>query len=556
MSELRTDIKEYTRKLKVAEHFYKESESDTESEENIVRNKSFFNPKNGKNDILNTVCDTLNNLPLNSNINNCKTKFNLSREETTALESLANDESIVIKEADKGGAVVIMDSGFYKDHIMKMLSNVDYYQEIPTNDDKKTMQKIKNLLKRHKTTSCLTEKEEDYLTDYEYKESNFYGLPKIHKSTKIKDAIKVQCSEYIRCPHPDDITFRPIVGGPSAPTQRLSNLLDILLKPLCTDVKSYVKDDLDFLRHLPEKINKNSKFITFDVINLYSNISNSLGLNAMEYWINRIPEKINNRFLKEFILEAAEIVLTNNTFTFNGKHFKQIKGTAMGTKMAPTYATLTLGYLEEKMYKEINRLFNEETEMYITKHWKRYLDDCFIVWNSGDNNLSVFKNILNELNPDIKFTADESLNRISFLDILLTKQDEVIMTDVYYKPTDTHQYLHFNSCHPRHTKRAIPYNLSRRICTIVNDDSVKIQRLQELKKYLKKQSYPDKIIDDAIEKTMKLDRKKLLNPVQNNNKKSKILPLVTTHNPRNTNIAPIVHHLNGVLKTDNYIQVC
>lgn len=172
----------------------------------------------------------------------------------------------------------------------------------------------------------------------------------------------------------------------------------------------------------------------------------------MEYWINRIPEKINNRFLKEFILEAAEIVLTNNTFTFNGKHFKQIKGTAMGTKMAPTNATLTLGYLEEKMYKEINKLFNEETERYITKHWKRYLDDCFIVWNSGDNNLSVFKNILNELNPDIKFTADESLNRISFLDILLTKQDEVIMTDVYYKPTDTHQYLHFNSCHPRHTK--------------------------------------------------------------------------------------------------------
>lgn len=137
MSELRTDIKEYTRKLKVAEHFYKESESDTESEENIVRNKSFFNPKNGKNDILNTVCDTLNNLPLNSNIKNCKTKFNLSREETTALESLANDKSIVIKEADKGGAVVIMDSGFYKDHIMKMLSNVDYYQEIPTNEDKK-----------------------------------------------------------------------------------------------------------------------------------------------------------------------------------------------------------------------------------------------------------------------------------------------------------------------------------------------------------------------------------------------------------------------------------
>lgn len=72
----------------------------------------------------------------------------------------------------------------------------------------------------------------------------------------------------------------------------------------------------------------------------------------MEYWIIRIPEKINNRFLKEFILEAAEIVLTNNAFTFNGKHLKQIKGTAMSTKMAPTYVTLTLGYLEEKCIRK------------------------------------------------------------------------------------------------------------------------------------------------------------------------------------------------------------
>lgn len=125
------------------------------------------------------------------------------------------------------------------------------------------------------------------------------------------------------------------VGGPSAPTQRLSSLFDTLLKPFCSEVKSYVQDDLDFLRHLPEKIEENSKFVTLDVINLYSNISNSLGLEAIKYWVNKNPEKINNRFLKDFILEAVEIVLTNNTFTFNGKHFRQIKGTAMGTKMAP-----------------------------------------------------------------------------------------------------------------------------------------------------------------------------------------------------------------------------
>ena len=405
-------------------------------------------------------------------------------------------------------------------------------------------------LKTDFSVIVLTEKEKDFLTDYEYSESNFYGLPKIHKSRQIKEAIKSQCSEYIICPYPEDLTFRPIVGGPSAPTQRLSHLLDILLKPLCSGVKSYVRDDFDFLRHLPERVENNSKLVTLDVINLYSNISSSLGLEAVDYWISKNPEKINGRFTKDFISEATEIVLSNNTFAFNGKHFKQIKGTAMGTKMAPTYATLTLGYLEEKMYKKVEEQFNEEVKLYITNNWKRYLDDCFIVWKYSNNELSTFKTLLNELNPDIRFTAEESTDRIPFLDIMVIKENDVILTDIYYKPTDTHQYLHFNSCHPRHTKRAIPYNLARRICTIVNKETTKIQRLQELKEYLRKQSYPEKIIDNAIKKAMDLDREDLLNPVQQNKTDSRILPLVTTHNPQNTNVAPIVYQLNDVLKTD------
>lgn len=46
----------------------------------------------------------------------------------------------------------------------------------------------------------------------------------IHQSSKIKDANNAQRSKYIRCPYPDDVTFRPLKGGPSAPTERLSCL--------------------------------------------------------------------------------------------------------------------------------------------------------------------------------------------------------------------------------------------------------------------------------------------------------------------------------------------
>lgn len=78
-----------------------------------MKNKSNFNPKKGRNNILDTVCETLQNLPLDST--ECiSTKQNLSKGETNALKSLASDENIVIKEADKGGAVVVMDTVYYE----------------------------------------------------------------------------------------------------------------------------------------------------------------------------------------------------------------------------------------------------------------------------------------------------------------------------------------------------------------------------------------------------------------------------------------------------------
>ena len=44
----------------------------------------------------------------------------------------------------------------------------------------------------------------------------------------------------------------------------------------------------------------------------------------------------------------AELVLTLNSFVFNGEHYKQIGGDAMGSKHGPNYACLFVGYVEEK----------------------------------------------------------------------------------------------------------------------------------------------------------------------------------------------------------------
>ena len=48
----------------------------------------------------------------------------------------------------------------------------------------------------------------------------------------------------------DDLKGRPISGGPESLLQRLSNLIEISLKPLVPTLKTYIKDDYDFLKRL------------------------------------------------------------------------------------------------------------------------------------------------------------------------------------------------------------------------------------------------------------------------------------------------------------------
>lgn len=77
-----------------------------------------------------------------------------------------------------------------------------------------------------------------------------------------------------------------------------------------------------------------------DVVNLYTNITTTLRLNILDFWIEKYRNKIDHHFTEEFVLAATEVALNDNVFTFNGKYFVQVKGTVMGTKMTPTYATL------------------------------------------------------------------------------------------------------------------------------------------------------------------------------------------------------------------------
>ena len=174
-------------------------------------------------------------------------KYNITLERN-ALTSLQNDPTIIIKEADKGGGIVIMNTSFYRDKMLEMLANDSFYKTTNDTCSKTTFKKIRNLIELAKD---ITRHEIAYLLEFDFKSSNFYELPKIHKSNLIKRKCIETQSEYLELKDPMDLQFRPIVAGPVCETHRLSNLIDILLKPFIKQVKSFIRDDIDFLSYTP-----------------------------------------------------------------------------------------------------------------------------------------------------------------------------------------------------------------------------------------------------------------------------------------------------------------
>ena len=139
---------------------------------------------------------------------------------------------------------------------------------------------------------------------------------------------------------------------------------------------------------------------------MYTNIDNDLRLYAIKYWLQQHPNLIARDLLNELIIEALSIILEYNTFTFNGKDYIQIRGTAMGTKVAPTYVNLAMGYLENNLYETIEDRYGTTAKNTFTKNWKRYLDDCFIIWDERIDKIEYFLQILQNLHKNIKFTIE------------------------------------------------------------------------------------------------------------------------------------------------------
>ena len=380
------------------------------SQESLLKKPSNFTPLPERDEHLDRYCDFL--YSLSSNLENLpveEKRDNLTRFERAALRELIDlrdAHRIVIMSADKGGAVVVLDADHYKRMVETVFNDPEYFEESDGNKMREIIGKIDFLCKKYK--DCLTKDEISALTKFDYKEANFYGLPKIHKSQIIKAAVNDQKSEVVNVESPSDLKIRPIIGGPVSPTSNLSKLLDLLLKPFMTNLPSFVRDSLDLLdqaRQWESESNEEYTLITMDISNMYMNVSETLGIKAIRHFVHEFPDLLHPRFNVEFIIEAVLLVLRNNISYFDGKYRRQIHGCAMGSHKSPPYASLAVGYIEKVAYDIFCSNKSVEYADYVQKMLKRFLDDVFLKWKKSLGDVQEFFDILNNVDRKTQLKA-------------------------------------------------------------------------------------------------------------------------------------------------------
>ena len=127
---------------------------------------------------------------------------------------------------------------------------------------------------------------------------------------------------------------------------------------------------------------------------LYPSISHEEGLAVLKKVLDARQDKTVST---DILMDLASLVLKSNYFEFDQKYYLLNQGTAIGTKMAPSYAILFLDEIE-------SAFLNSVLEKPFT--WWRYIDDIFLVWEHREEALKLFIEKPNTFHPPVNFISE------------------------------------------------------------------------------------------------------------------------------------------------------
>ncbi|UYV71799.1 hypothetical protein LAZ67_9000450 [Cordylochernes scorpioides] len=194
-----------------------------------------------------------------------------------------------------------------------------------------------------------------------------YGLPKIHKP---------------------DVPLRPIIAYHHSPAYPLAKFLSNYLSPLLQNHRNIYS-----IRSTPHFINEltalkpapHFTMCSFDVTSLYLSLPHNLIIDSLERFLD--SQSVNSHTASS-IVQLTKLCLSMNCFTFQENHYRQIKGSPMGSPLSSIVAEVAMSEIDNW----ITRTLPIDIQI-----WRRYIDDVFCLCRHGQE--STILAALNSFKP-------------------------------------------------------------------------------------------------------------------------------------------------------------
>ena len=335
------------------------------------------------------------------------------------LKDLIDNPEIVITKPDKGRAVVILNKAVYVDKTLEIIDDETKFRKVRKDPLKLMLSlqtKINDYLYGLYTSSKISLDVYTSLRISSAKPGILYGLPKIHKPT---------------------LPIRPIMSAIGTFNYNLSKFIVPVISPIAENAHT-IRSTQEFARDIREISLDGPIYMTsFDITSLYTNVPTKETVNII---LDSLCDKDENfcNLTRTELRQMLELTTKNNVFYFNNQLYEQIDGLPMGGPASCVYANAFLCHHEHQWLLDCPKEFAPVL-------YKRYLDDCFVVFRDKEH-ADLFDSYINNKHPHIKFTKEvEENNSLNFLDLTLTHANGRISTQTYRKPTHTGQGTNYSS---------------------------------------------------------------------------------------------------------------
>ena len=297
--------------------------------------------------------------------------------------------------------------------------------------------------------------------------------------------------------HKKNFPGRAYVSQIDDPSYNICKELTNILNPLDEGGASYIRDTYHFKETIKDiQLQEKDIMGTLDIVGMFPNVPVRKTLEIARDKLEK-DETLASRtkWKVDDIIKLLEISIETYFKTSDGKIYFQRDGLPIGKSISKPLAGIYMHWFEEQY------VFNEENE-FKPVYWKREMDDIFIIWRHGKDELENFVWRLNGIERRIQFTLKhEENNFIPFLDVGITKEEDKLVTKVYRKPTHTQQYINWLSNHPKNMLLGVMKGLIHRAHMICDKKEDLVEELTLLKNVFVANGYPEKLVRETFERS-------------------------------------------------------